>query len=186
MRKILIAGALVALTLTGACAPGARNAMMAVPTGELAAFDPASPLRGSIQGGQVQGGEETNPMLASQIANNEFNLALQASLRNAGLLAPQDGGSYRLIANIQNVRQPMVGLDMTVTMTVQYTLVPTAGGAAIFDEVVTVSGTATVGEAFAGVERLRIANERAARENIKEFVRRLQVRFPGATIAGVS
>ncbi len=35
------------------------------------------------------------------------------------------------------------------------------------------TGTATTSDAFVAIERLRIANERSVKENIKEFLRQL-------------
>lgn len=43
----------------------------------------------------------------------------------------------------------------------------------IFQGNVSTTHTATMGEAFAGAKRLRLANEGAARANIKEGLRRL-------------
>ena len=43
-----------------------------------------------------------------------------------------------------------------------------------FDDTVSATGTATMGEAFAGVERLRLAIEKAAKANIEVFLGRLQ------------
>lgn len=72
----------------------------------------------SIQ--STSGGTETNPMMASQIDNDEFKKAVVASLINAGLYSKD--GKYKLKIEILEIDQPSFGFDMTVTMTVKYTL----------------------------------------------------------------
>lgn len=186
MLKPLLKAALVACALTlGACAAGARSQQMvaAAPT----PFAAEHQLRNGVAMHNVQGGSETNPLLSSNIADDQFQAALEQSMRDAGLLAGSaESARYRLSASMQEVNQPMVGFDMSVTMTVRYTLTPVAGGAPIFDEPVRATGVGRMGDAFAGVERLRIANEAAARENIAEFLRRLQAKVPAASVAPVS
>ncbi len=186
MLKLPLRAVLVACALTlGGCAAGARSELMvaAAPT----AFAAEHQLRNSVAMQGVQGGEDTNPLLSSNIANDQFQAALEQSMRNAGLLASSDEAArYRLSASMQELNQPMVGLDMSVTITVRYTITPVAGGAPIFDAPVRATGVGRLSQAFAGTERLRIANEAAARENIAEFLRQLQARVPAASIAPVS
>jgi len=43
----------------------------------------------------------------------------------------------------------------------------------VFDETVITPYTATVDDAFAGVKRLRLANEGSAQKNIEEFLNKL-------------
>ena len=59
-------------------------------------------------------------MMASQIDNDEFKKAVVASLINAGLYSKD--GKYKLKIEILEIDQPSFGFDMTVTMTVKYTL----------------------------------------------------------------
>lgn len=71
------------------------------------------------------------------------------------------------------LKQPMVGLDMSVTSRARYS-VTDASGKLIFDDTIAATGTAKMGEAFVGTERLRLANEYAIRENIKAFIERFR------------
>jgi hypothetical protein len=66
----------------------------------------------------------------------------------------------------------MFGLTFDVTSTVRYT-VEGQGKRKIFP--ITAVGTATTSEAFAAVERLRIANEKSIKENIKKFLNELSL-----------
>jgi len=68
---------------------------------------------------------------------------------------------------IQRLHQPMAGTDMTVDMKVAWTLTNLATGNEVWDEVIRSSHTATVGDEFVGICRLQLANEGAARENIR-------------------
>jgi hypothetical protein len=186
MLKTLTCAALVAVVLgLGACAAGARPEQMAVASVER--FDAASPLSEALTVEQIQGGSETNPMWMSNISNEQFRAGLEQSLRNAGLLAGSPASAqYRVVANMQDLNRPMAGFDMRVTVSVRYSVVPVAGGAPIFDEVVSATGVGRMSDAFVGVERLRIANEAAVRENITEFIRRLRAQAPAASIAPTS
>ena len=79
------------------------------------------------------------------------------------------------IAVITSVEQPIFGLDLTVTMTVDYTLLDASDGEKIFHKMLTAGYTATVNQSFYGVERLKIANEGAARENIRSLLDQLRL-----------
>jgi hypothetical protein len=63
---------------------------------------------------------------------------------------------------------------MTVKMEVSYTLKDMQSGAAVWTKDIESEYTAKASAAFAGVERLRLANEGAARENIRQAVTELE------------
>ena len=100
-----------------------------------------------------------------------FSRALEASLRDAGLLSGNNQGSkYVLIAHLQKLDQPMFGASMTVTATVQYSLVERATNAEVFARTVSLPYTAAWNAAFSGVERVKLANEGAIRVNIQQLI----------------
>jgi hypothetical protein len=144
---------------------------MTVTAAELRSEPSAAVARGVILG-PVAGGERTNPLWTSQVDNAPFAAALEESLRTAGLLAERDGARYELKAILVKLDQPLLGLNMTVKSEIRYVLTDRAG-AVVLDEVIAASHTATMGEAFAGVKRLRLANEGSARKNIAELIQRL-------------
>ena len=80
------------------------------------------------------------------------------------------GGRYKLSAFIGKVEQPMFGFNMTVKMEVSYTLVDTQSGKTVWAKNIASEHTAKAGEAFAGVKRLRLANEGAAKANIEQVI----------------
>jgi hypothetical protein len=186
-KRISIIALASFLALGGCVASGADPKRIAIVATADARFPSDHPFAGKTSLGNVQGGSNTNPLWMSNISDTEFESGLLSSLRSAGLLAEnQSNAQYRMVANLQDLKRPLVGLDMSVTMTVRYTISPLAGGAPVFDEVVSVVGTATMGEAFAGAKRLQLANEKAANANITEMLRRVRAKVPSGSIAPTS
>jgi len=167
------------LVLTAACAQPSRPEAMAAgrPTD---APPQVSGARFSV--GQVAGGEETNPMWTSEVSAAAFQAALTASLANAGL---HDAGSnLQIDAVLEDLDQPLAGFDMTVTSQVTYRVV-NGSSDILLEQRVVAPHTATVGDAFLGMERLRLANEGSIRANITRFIEILRT-TPFETIGGVS
>lgn len=175
-RLSKIVAACAATLALAACASPSLPAKMTASAGIVSAATPGQARYRALSVEHVQGGEQTNPLLASQVSNADFQTALESSLRAIEYLA-DDGAAYRITVNIQDLQQPMAGLDMSVTARVRYTVVPVAGGAPLIDEVISSTGTGTVSEALIGVERIRIANEYAVKANIEAFIRLLEARL---------
>ncbi len=166
--------------MLSACASPAMVEHMTVKSGgERALANPS--LRNAIRIDSISGGEATNPLWTSEVSNDDFREALAASLRNAGLLSPDDStGRYNLDVQILGLSQPAFGFDMTVTCHANYMVETSETGDPYFLDTVTTAYTATVGSHLIGVERLRIANEGAVRESIREFIDRLMAFSPPA------
>ncbi|MEE1673258.1 hypothetical protein SNR37_002672 [Agarivorans aestuarii] len=154
--------AAVACVYLAGCASGAQVANM-VNKGEQQQFP--QEIQENLALSSVTGGEETNPAWTSEISDKAFSEAIKQSLVEQGLFS--DDGNYQLAVEMVEIEQPLFGLDMTVTTTVKYTLTDKETGKVLFDETVNAPYTATVGDAFAGVKRLQLANEGSGRENIK-------------------
>lgn len=120
----------------------------------------------------VVGGRKTSPAGASQIADTDFAEALIRSIRESRLFAAanEQGATYHLEAFISVLQQPLFGFNMTATLEVSYRLVNSKNGEVMLDKTISTSYTATTRDAFAGVTRLRLANEGAARANIEEVI----------------
>jgi len=159
---------LLLLPLLAACAAPARQEMMIATTlaPDASGMLGTSPLKGQVTVASISGGEDTNPMWVSKVGNPEFTSALNNSLRKFGLLNEEGKGRYTLDASLLSLAQPIMGFDMTVTATVRYLLKDTDGGV-VWDQHVVKPYTATMGDAFIGVERLKMANEGAIRINIE-------------------
>lgn len=158
-----------AVLMTGCAAPARIEQMTAAVSPQQRILP--TPLRTNVAVRDVTGGKETNPMWVSNVGSSEFEQALEASLREAGLLAAgKQAGKYTLVAHLENVDQPMAGFNMTVTVTVAYSLVERATGKEVLSRKVSLPYTASFDAAFAGTERLRIANEGAVRVNISKLI----------------
>ena len=130
-----------------------------------------TPMRNNVAVRDVTGGQETNPMWKSNIGNSEFEQALESSLRDAGLLSVgKQMGKYTLTVNMEKVDQPMFGASMTVTATVNYSLVARATGKEVMNRTIALPFTAAFNSSFIGAERLRLANEGAIRVNIGKII----------------
>ncbi len=182
-RKLLATALCVFVALVTGCASPARVDQMAV-SGQPAQRVSATPLRNNVAISDVTGGKETNPMWMSNVGSSEFSMALEESLRNVGLLAPnRQAGRFTLTAHLKGLDQPMFGLDMTVTASVNYVLVERLNGKEIFQRTMSVPYTAKMGDAFSGVERLKLANEGAIRSNISQLIDELfRLRVEGSAV----
>jgi hypothetical protein len=173
MTKLSLLLTLVAALALSGCASPARIDQMTANSTTQQRIAP-TPLRTNVAVTDVTGGKETNPMWISNVGNSEFEQALEASLRDVGLLANgKQGGQYKLVAHLESVDQPFGGFDMTVTVNVTYTLVERASGKDVFSRRISMPFTATFSSAFAGTERLRLANEGAVRANITKLIEEL-------------
>jgi len=151
------------------CASGAKKENMVYEPSAPMSFD--TKLKNSVDVENTSGGKNTNPAWTSEISNEAFSGAVKESLLRQGLLS--DAGKYKLQITLIKVDQPFFGLDLEVTTHVKYTLTDSSNSSVIFDEIIVKPYTATVGDAFAAVKRLRLANEGAGKENIKGLLEKL-------------
>lgn len=169
--RIKILALLSILMLAGCAAPARIDQMTAAPKSEVVRTIGNSPFKASVAIKEVSGGQKTNPMWKSNVDGKDFEKALEASLRAAGLLTDKnEAGAYHLIANLEKMDQPFMGFNMTVTAHVRYELVDSKTGKSIFTKEISTPFTAKMSDAFMGVERLKIANEGATRSNIDQFI----------------
>lgn len=124
----------------------------------------------------VSGGEETNPLWVSKISNRAFEAALIEGLQHSQTFEhtfSSGSSDYHLEVTLMNLGQPLVGFDMTVTLTSQWKLSKNNSASVIWSETVSTTHTATTSDAFVGVIRLQMATEGAARKNIEGGIQRL-------------
>jgi hypothetical protein len=167
MRKHLLVAATAAV-LTG-CAAGANPGAMTASVSEQTLLPAGSVLRRAVELGTVSGGRDTNPLWTSQVSDSDFATALRQSLTTHTMLA-LGGQSFRLDATLIELDQPLAGFDLTVQSRVRYRLTRLADGATVFDREVNARYTAAFSSSFYAVERLRLANEGAIKENISQFL----------------
>jgi len=120
----------------------------------------------------VSGGSDKAALDASTIVNSDFAEAIKKSITQSGLFASVltagQAEQYQLAAAIVRVDQPVIGRAMTGTIEINWTLTQLSNKYVFWKKTIVSSYTATPGEAFSGVDRLRLANEGAARVNIQD------------------
>ena len=163
----------IALTLLSACSQPARAPRMTVHNVMEKAVAADTQLEESFAVGGVTGGHETNPLWTPEVSDAELREALERSLeRNRMLAAMPDSARYLVTARVLQFGRPLVGFSMRVSPRIAYRVVEQGTEQAIFDEVVSTSYTVDFAESPLGAERLRLANEGAIRESIREFLNR--------------
>jgi hypothetical protein len=165
MRLLLLVG--LSGVLFG-CASGAKvENMSSIET----QHQYSAALEGNVEVNDVTGGTETNPLWTSEISNDSFKQAVKESLSSQGLFSQQ--GNYDLKIQLIEVDQPILGLDFTVTTHIRYVLTDKNTDTVVMDEMIVAPHTATMGDAFVAVKRLRLANEGSAKKNIEALLSKL-------------
>lgn len=169
IRSVSATLALTALlALTGCATPATQQAM--TPTSVVVTEKHA----GSVSV-KVTGGKETSAAGKSQISDAAFRQAIVDSIQKSQVFesVADAGNAYQLTAAIIGMDQPSFGLSFTVKMEAGWTLKRVDTGAVVWQEIIKSEHTATTSDAFAGVARLRMANEGAARNNISQALEKI-------------
>jgi len=112
----------------------------------------------------VSGGSDA----AGKIPNENFKKALAEAIDKSQTFSKViegSSGSYLLMVAMSNLQQPMFGADFTVKLEAGWTL-KRASGETVWQESILSEHTATMSDSLAGLTRLRLATEGAARNNI--------------------
>lgn len=162
-----------ALHLSGCAMPAGVSEMVYVPDQSQKASS-TSPYFKKVMVGSVNGGSETNPLFTgSQVSADDFKSALSQSLNNADYLSAGQTSPYTLNAEIIALDQPLVGINMTVRTTIDYSLKESNSNKVVFKKTVETPFTATMSDAFVGINRLKIANEGSVKRNIMKLLEEL-------------
>ena len=160
--------AIGSIGLLTACATPSNKAAMSISSGEQTSRK--LEYIGAFKVGTVVGGQETNPLWTSQVSNDAFKSALEDSLKNIKYFSSRGDDKFLIDANLKSLEQPIFGFTFDVSSNVIYRV--EGMGVTKSFEIVAV-GTATTSDAFLGIERLRIANERSIKNNITKFIRKI-------------
>ncbi len=119
---------------------------------------------------RTQGGLESGGVDAANLSNDVLAKAIEDSIVKSGLfkevLQTQES-DYSLNVAIINIAKPIWLSNPTVSMEAAWSLVDTASKDIVMRESIKSGYTVTMGEAFSGLTRLRLAVEGSARENIR-------------------
>lgn len=157
-----------AVALTG-CASNASSQQMTYKINSTERLKNTK-LANNISISSVSGGHETNPLLASSINDENFEIALKDSLKEAHLYQKLNDGTYQLNAHLVKLDKPLIGINLKVTCQVHYTLKDKTKNNVIYNKDITSDYTATMSDSPIAITRMKIANEGAARNNIKAFI----------------
>jgi hypothetical protein len=175
MRSHSIRAALAAAALltVGACA---NPEVLSLRPADLAGIDtvrgPAPSYRNAITVASVTVGQDTATPWTSQLGPAQVQEALVQALAAARLGSAQ-AGRFRLDAVLLTLQRPYAGFAMTVTATIAYRLTEVPSGAVVYSSTITMPGTATLDDAVLNDVRLRIADDRAVRANIRRLIEEL-------------
>lgn len=158
---------LAPLGLAGCAEPARPTALVASAT-ETTLITAGNPLFKALAVGAIGGGRETGVIEASQVSGPSFREGLDTSL-SLRLMKTEGSPAFTVDATIIEVDQPSLQINFTATATVLYE-VRNEIGAIVFSARVTTESTAEVTDSIIRQERIRIATEGAARENIKQFL----------------
>lgn len=134
-------------------------------------YTAAKPIDDKIFVQESTGGSITLPFWMSKIGNTNFTDALKDSIITSRLFNTLDdsfGQGWKLKIEIINVDQPLIGLDFQVKTKVKYSLLK--GDNLVKELIIDAEGTGKMDDAFLGVVRMRLANEAAAKANIRKFL----------------
>jgi hypothetical protein len=158
--------------LVGCATPASQMAMSLDHTDIL--VKPSEKLKGQVYVRSVKGGKETNPAWISQVDTQSFKGALERSLNAVGYGSDLPTAKYTIDTEIQDIKQPSFGLTFNVESIVFYTVETSSDSKKL---PITAVGSASASDTLVGVERMKIANERSVKENIRSFIDRLTSQY---------
>ncbi|NNJ93962.1 MAG: hypothetical protein HKP57_04365 [Halobacteria archaeon] len=155
--------------LTGCASPANRQAL-------VVSDAPAATRHPYSVSVSTSGGGETGSMDYTNISDEDLAGAIEESITHSGLFSTViqgDGADYRLNVSLINMSKPMFGMDFKIDMEMAWSLIDARTGDVVMREAINSTHTATMGQAFAAVTRIRMAVEGAAQENIRQGLEKI-------------
>ena len=125
---------------------------------------------------RTSGGGETGAMDYVNISNEDLAGAIEESIISSGLFSSVikgDSANYKLNVTLVSMSKPMFGMDFKIDMEMAWSLVNTRTNEVFMRDSIKSSHTATVGDAFVGATRVRLAVEGAAQNNIRQGLEKI-------------
>lgn len=162
---------LLLLALVGGCVSAPLASRM---TPDLAGIQVPKTAK-VLRAGAVTGGEKTNPLDRPRIEDEGFQEALVSTLQSSGLfkeVTTKQDGDYELSAQI--ISQDSLGTFSTnLLLFVHYRLTDLRSGKELWQENLLSQYEVTGAEVFAGLVRLKRAQEGAVKDNLTQLVKKL-------------
>lgn len=146
----------------------ATQQAMTVGAGDV--VTPVAKYRQALAVGEVKGGQAMNVLTVPGVTSEAFKAALESSLAANSYMA-QGTPKYVINVEIQDLKQPLMGLDLDVTSSVIYRV---TGGGTTTPYNIQATATAGVSDSLIAADRMRVANERAMKDNIRKFLQALR------------
>jgi hypothetical protein len=163
----LLAIAALTLILGGCASPADRTAM--TPQNLTVSKHYPHSLRV-----QTSGGAQTGAMDSSNVSDADLKAAIEDAVTQSKLfktIVQGTDGDYELSVRLTSLSKPLFGATFTVNMETAWSLTRSSDRSVVLRKAIMSSGTATMGDAFAGVTRLRMAVEAATRNNIEQGIK---------------
>lgn len=159
---------LISCTVLGCTSPGnvrdMTAARLSASNGDEEAYKKTLCIKRIDGGGFNESNEFVNKI--------NFSQALRGSLSRNILIGPSSSCKYDLIVNILGIAPPsMMFGSAEVIANVNYSVLHKGTDDPFFLKTVTNTSVVTVGEVTWGNTRLRVAHERATKDNIMQFIR---------------
>jgi len=169
-----IAPLLFLMPLAGcATSSGATSHGMTFVYSDLDPVTAGEPFYQSITIGTVTGGEETHPLLGSNIATDELEQALQTSLIHRGIYSANNSAPLRLNAHLVDRVQHINGLEIWMTTKIRYELI-NPSGETMDEKIIEARYIDQMQDHWQGSLRQQDANEGSIRLNIRHYLHHLR------------
>lgn len=149
----------------GGCASPANRASMSLPS-----FTTSKQFNKTVSV-MVFGGSDTGAMESTNISDEEFKAAIEDAISKSKLFKEivQDPSSdFDLQVNISSLSKPSFGFTFEVQMEAGWVLSKRSDKSIVMKKAIKSIGRATAGDALIAVNRIQMAVERAAQNNIAQ------------------
>lgn len=164
-RRLAAPALCVAAALLGGCAIAPSTPASITPAAAEPATKHAKTVAVAVGG--VDAGSTKAKLHLSDATVTEALVAAIEKNKTFSRVVKGAGADYQLSVSLINADYPSFGASFMVKNEMAWSL-KRADGTTVWQESIKSEGLATAGEAFAGSERLRMAGERAARDNIAQ------------------
>lgn len=151
------------LALAGCASSASKDAMVAQDVRLAKTHDRTVAVK-------TTGGAETGAMDSSNIGDDDFKAAIEASITQSKAFKSVVQGKdadYDLAVSIVHLDKPVFGMTFTVNLETAWVLVKQSDRSVVMKKSIRSSHSATFSDAAVAVTRLRLAVEGAARKNIE-------------------
>lgn len=149
----------------GGCASPANRAAMSLPS-----FTTSKQFNKTVSV-TVFGGSDTGAMESTNISDEEFKASIEDAISKSKLfkeIAENSRSDFDLQVNISSLSKPSFGFTFEVQMEAGWVLSKRSDKSIVMKKAIKSTGRATAGDTLIAVNRIQMAVERAAQNNISQ------------------